>query len=292
MRKSPTILLSVTVLLIVSLACVLPNVLPGVSAPTPDPNAVGTAIMLTMQSALTQTAGVAVPIDVVSSPTLTPEPTLSPTATLSPTPMFTNTPLIPLVNVSVNTNCRVGPGEAYERVGALMVGETVQTYGRNPTGRYWYVQNPDRENEYCWLWGEYATVVGNVAAVPIFTPPPTPTPVPGFDVDYAGLQSCAGWWVDFELTNTGGMTFKSISLTVKDINTDDDISMYQDRFTAIDDCVDSTTEYSLDPGDSLVVSAPAFAYDPSGHKLRATITLCSVPGQNGTCVAQTIKFSP
>ncbi len=40
------------------------------------------------------------------------------------------------------------------------------------------------------------------------------------------------------------------------------------------------------------VSAPAFAYDPSGHKLRATITLCSRDEQNGMCITESIKFTP
>src|SRR5512145_1477873 len=84
--------LSVTVLLIVSLACAMPA-----PAPTQDVNSLGTAIMQTMVSAVTQTAGAVVPIEVVNSPvpTFTPEPpTLTPTATLSPTPIFTSTPLV------------------------------------------------------------------------------------------------------------------------------------------------------------------------------------------------------
>jgi hypothetical protein len=40
------------------------------------------------------------------------------------------------------------------------------------------------------------------------------------------------------------------------------------------------------------VSSPQFAYDPNGHKLKATITLCSNPGLNGTCVTKTITFTP
>jgi hypothetical protein len=28
----------------------------------------------------------------------------------------------------------------------------------------------------CWLWGRYAQVSGDVSQIPVFTPPPTPTP--------------------------------------------------------------------------------------------------------------------
>jgi hypothetical protein len=277
--------------LVISLACVLPSALPDGAAPTLDPNTVGTAIMQTMAVALTQTSG-AVPVGMLSSPTFTPEPTLSPTVTLTPTPLLTATPLVPLISVSVATNCRVGPGQAYERVGALLVGDVTEVNGRDPTGRYWFVRNPDRSNQYCWLWGEYATVVGNASALPIYTPPPTPTPVPGFDANYVELETCAGWWVNIQLTNTSGIAFKSIALAVRDTDTGDDVSMYADRFTAVNDCVGSTTEDILNPGETLTVSSPAFAYEPRGHRLRATITLCTATGQNGTCVTQVIRFSP
>ena len=130
MRKSTPILLSVTVLLIVSLACALPGV------PTADPNSVSTAVMRTIVSGLTQTAQAVVPVAIVDTPTATQTitPIFTPSATLSPTPVFTSTPLIPLISVSVATNCRVGPGKVYDRVGAVLAGEVAEGVGRNPVG--------------------------------------------------------------------------------------------------------------------------------------------------------------
>jgi len=289
MKNSTPILLSVTVLLIVSLACAAPSV----SVPTQDPNFLGTAIMQTMISAVTQTAGAVIPIDFGPTATFTPEiPTLTPTATLSPTPIFTATPLIPQISVSVATNCRVGPGKVYDRVGALLVGEVSEVVGRDPTGNYWYIRNPDQSNGFCWLWGEYATLTGNFVVLPMFTPPPTPTPMPAFEASYSGLDTCVGWWVDIQLTNTGGLSFRSVSLTVRDTVTDVTVSVYADSFTRIDGCLDSSTKDILNPGDTRTISTPAFAYNPSGHQLRATITLCSNVGQNGTCVTDVIKFTP
>jgi hypothetical protein len=290
MRKSTPILLSVTVLLIVSLACGLSS-----SAPTQDVNSIlGTAIMQTMVSALTQTAQVIVPVDIVETPTAsyTFTPIFTPTETLTPSPIFTATAIVPQVSVSVATNCRVGPGKVYDRVGALLVGQVAEVVGRDYTGNYWYIRNPNQSNGFCWLWGEYAAVTGNFAALPMFTPPPTPTPMPAFEADYDGLETCASWWVDLKLTNTGGISFESISLTVRDTVTDIVVSMYTDVFNNINGCTDSSTKDVLNPGANRIVSAPAFAYDPSGHKLRATITLCSRDGQNGTCVTDVIKFTP
>ena len=293
MRKTTPILLTVTLLLIVSLACAWT----GVPAPMQDINSLGTAVMETMVSAGTQTAMAVIPVDMVdtptASPTFTPElPTSSPTATLSPTPVFTPTSVVPLISVSVATNCRVGPGKVYDRVGALLVGQVAEVVGRNDLGNYWYIRNPNQSNGFCWLWGEYATLAGNVAALPVFTPPPTPTPVPDFAAAYNGLETCSGWWVDIELTNTGGIAFESLSLTVRDTTNDVVVSAYADNFTDLNGCLDSSTRNVLSPGTRRTVSAPAFLYDPRGHELRATITLCSRDGQNGLCLTESIRFTP
>lgn len=290
MSKSIPTLLSVTVLLILSQACTSPGIL------LPDSNAVNTAIAQTIVVGLTQSATAFVPTAILESPTLpftlTPElPTLTPTATLSPTPVFTATPIVPQISVSVPTNCRVGPGRVYDRVGALLLGEVAEVVGRNPEGNYWLIRNP-RSDGFCWLWGEYATLMGNPSVLPVYTPPPTPTPTPNFAAFYAGKDTCTGWWVDIELENTGGVSFRSISLTVRDTITDAVVSMYADSFTDLNGCLSSNTRDSLPSGATRIVSSPAFTYDPVGHRLRATITLCSNPGQSGTCVTQVIHFTP
>lgn len=291
MLKPNPILLLAAVLLIVSLACVLPG------TATPDPNLINTAIAQTIVAAVTQTQ--AAPSDVpviLESPTvtqtITPElPTLTPTETLTPTPVFTSTPLVPLISVSVATNCRIGPGRQYDRVGALLIGEVAEVYGRDPTGAYWYIRNPDSGPEFCWLWGEYATLVGNIGVLPVYTPPPTPTPAPDFEAIYVGRDTCTGgWWVEFELENTGGIQFKSISLTVRDTDTNIVLSMYADGFTDRDGCSTSETRDNLNPGAARVVSSPTFAYDPAGHDIRATITACSGLGQTGICISKVINF--
>lgn len=289
MLKSNPLLFLAAVLLIVSLACVLPG------TATPDPNFINTAIAQTIAAGVTQAAPSNIPI-ILESPTttqtFTPElPTLSPTVTSTPTLAFTSTPLVPLISVSVATNCRVGPGRQYDRVGALLVGEIVEVYGRDPIGAYWYIRNPDSGPEFCWLWGEYATLVGNIGALPVYTPPPTPTPAPDFEAIYVGRDTCTGgWWVEFELENTGGIQFKSVALTVRDVNTNIVLSMYADGFTDRDGCSTSVTRDNLNPGDTRIASSPTFSYDPAGHEIRATITVCSGLGQTGICISKVINF--
>jgi len=112
----------------------------------------------------------------------TTEEALLPTLTLTPTeiPVLTNT-LTPTldhatVTVSVDTNCRTGPGKIYDWVGGLLVGETARVVGKSSEGDYWLIENPDAAG-ICWLWGYYATVVGPTMYLAIHTPPPTPTPI-------------------------------------------------------------------------------------------------------------------
>lgn len=291
MLKYRPILLSVAVLLIASLACSLPG------TPTQEPNILGTAVAETIAAGLTQNAEPIIPNTGLGTPTatqtFTPElPTLTPTSTLSPTPVFTSTPLVPLISVSVPTNCRVGPGKVYDRVGALLVGETAEVVGRDPTGNYWYIRNPDQSNDFCWLWGEYATLTGNYTVLPMFTPPPTPTPSPAFEISYNGKDTCTGWWVDLALENTGGITFRSMSITVKDTVLGTKLSSSADDFTEVDGCAGLFSKNTLEPGNTRVVSAPAFDYDPTGNKIRATVTLCSNKGLNGMCVTKSIAFTP
>ena len=281
------------------LACALPG--------TPQENAHddgGTSAAQTVQAIViaTQRAGVTATVPASQTATLTftlEPPSLTPTQTLTATIAPTVTPLVPQISVSVPTNCRTGPGKDYEMVGALLVGETVQVYARDPTGTYWYIRNPDDPSGYCWVWGGYATITGLAAIVPVYTPPPTPTPTftptpaPAFDASYDGLVSCVtSWWTEIDLDNTGLITFKSVAIILKDTVTSTSVSDTSDEFVNNSDCTSSSSKSKLQPDKSVTLSAPAFSYDPTGHKLRATLTLCSETGQNGICVTDSFNFTP
>ena len=101
--------------------------------------------------------------------TLTPEPT--------DTVIVTEASCDPTVQVSVNTNCRVGPGQDYARVGSLLVGQTARVIGRNADSTYWIIERPGGAG-HCWLWGAHATVTCETTDLAIYEPPPTPTPIP------------------------------------------------------------------------------------------------------------------
>jgi len=143
-------------------ACNLPSQAPGTSTPESDIMATATALALTFAAQGSQPAATQIPSS-------TSFPTDIPTITL------TATPTVPMATVSVNTNCRTGPGVVYDLIGALLVGEQAVVVGKFSAGNYWIINNPDSSGT-CWLWGEYATVTGNTAGLPEYTQPPTPTP--------------------------------------------------------------------------------------------------------------------
>ena len=302
-----TSLLLVAVLSAVT-ACVIPNVAiidpvaqATIMAVTIDSAVRGTTAACSAACSIISTATASATATQTPSPTITLTPTETPTSTMLPTPLVIASPtsLMPMISVSVPTNCRSGPGKIYPVEGALMVDEVAQVLANDPTGKYWYIPNPDGPGDYCWVWGEYATITGYVGSVQMFTPPPTPTatltptPSPGFGVGYDGLVGCSGsWWTRMELENTGSLTFRSMEFILIDQALDTEDAHESDGFVDRPNCSSSTSKVSLAPGDSLFVSSPNLSNDPTGHKTRALITLCSKTGQNGECVTEIFNFKP
>lgn len=287
-RKFIPVLLSL--MFVVILACNLPSG----ATPTGDIDPL-LAAQLTVTGAAQQNP----PIEgqASPSPSFTPLPTLTvpPPSTLlpsfTPTLAFTATPSFPYVTLSESTNCRTGPGKLYDLVDTYNPGQTIEVIGKNSTNEYWFVRSPNNSSEFCWLWGFYATG-GNLNNVAVFTPPATPTPVPNFEANYAGLDTCVGWWVEFKLKNTGATAFKFISITVRDTVTDVQLSNSTNGFTDAGGCLLSSIVATLDPGQSYIVSSPAFAADPTGHKIKANIKLCTETNFGGQCVEKNLEFKP
>ncbi len=297
-------LLALELLMAASQACAAPAA-PSISAL--DPNAVDTAIAGTMAAAWTQTARLA--------PPLSPTSTLTPTRPSSPTPYPTFTPVVAGVRIYVtkNTACRAGPGQVYNIVGSLKVGETAEVVGRSADAQYWIIRLPGHPEKTCWLWGGYANVVGVVGVLSVFTPPPTPKPtrtptrVPptdtatpvysiptDFTILYSGKDLCAGtgWWLDFTLINTGQVTFQSVALILQDATTGGaPFLLASDDFTDKNGCSQNTLD-TLPPGTTSILSSPVLSYDPTGHAVHATISLCTAPAQSGACIAREIEFMP
>ena len=285
MKQHPFLVFMIA-LLMASLACSQAT-----PVPPPDPNALNTSIAQTVAARQTEAVMTNPPTATNTSSPSTPTLTLAPTLSVTPDFNFTPTLETPLITVSLDTNCRTGPGAVFQRVGMLLVGETAEVVGREPRGEYWYIRNPDEDPEYCWVWGEYATLTGNLLPLLYMSPPPPPSA--SFTATFEKMESCAKtWWPEFRLTNSSGALFQSISLTVRDTDTVTIGNLTANGFTDRDGCDAIETVESIIPGASLTISAPPFGYNPAGHNLNAKITVCTDPDQTGICLTQEINFIP
>ena len=163
--KNFKIIVFLFVLALSALACNLPT---GTSTPTDNNLETETPSILPQTESPAQN-----PTETPSE--VTPTDTLSPSETPTITP--TGTPSIPMVSVSANTNCRKGPGIVYDNLTALLVGEEAEVVGKYTVTDpdYWIIE---KGSVTCWLWGEYATIAGDINKLPEMIPPPTPTPSP------------------------------------------------------------------------------------------------------------------
>lgn len=291
-------LFTVTLVLVLSLtACNLP-------LGTTENNDAALQTQVALNVALTQVAGTITALVPVA--TLTPQPvteappTLTPTITMTLEPSFTATLAGVWLTVQENTNCRVGQGQAFELVTTVKEGNMVEAVGRDQNSEYFYIKNPNSGSGFCWLWGRFSTLTGNIATLPVFTPMPTPTaatptPAAAFDLSYVGITQCSGdWAVTIKVVNTGTITWESVQVVVKDKTTDTTKTHTLDSFRKYSGCDVGVTQSDLTPGESgQVTTVPGyFNYDLNGHDLKITVTLYSKNGLTGTSVTKSISITP
>jgi len=212
----------------------------------------------------------------------------------TPSPTITFTPQIPRVSVTTETNCRSGPGAPYDILGVLPVGESAEVVGRNASGDTWIIHLPSNPAILCWLWGYYATVSGDISHLSVYDPPPSPTPAPGFIITHTGTTYYSGWivWsVDVTVQNNGSITWQSNRVVVKDDTSGTSLNGVPENKFAVPPGGPITSE-DLTPGEIGGIFAAPLHYDPAGHHLTVTITLCTLDSLAGACVSKVISFVP
>lgn len=214
----------------------------------------------------TATADVNLTITALSAPSAT-ATTIPASATpaFTSTPEFTPTPSIPQVTVSVNTNCRTGPGVVYDLLGGLNIGETAEVVGKSSSTGYWIIKLPGKST-ICWLFPQHATVSGNTVYLPEYPVPPTPTPsLPAAPKNFNAEKTCV---ID-------GVTLKynvTVKLTWKDeANNETGYRIYENGAEIVALAADSTsfthnTTIAIvpPPGSPLVYTYTIEAYNSAG----------------------------
>jgi len=165
-------------------------------------NQAATIVALTLEVESTNTT--------VKENTPLPSPTLSITNT--PKPTITPTYSVPMLQINENTNCRSGPGQAFDVLTTLRAGASVEIVGKHATENYWVVK-VEGLNEPCWLWGEFATSSGSYWVVTPMTPPATAAPKP------AGQPSNMRY--TYECAFNGVNSDVTVSLTWNDESSDE-----------------------------------------------------------------------
>ena len=254
----------------------------------PNPqDQIGTAVAGTVQAIQLSTPSAAAPSQTPSLPSSTTTAAATTTATQSPTPARS------FISVSQNTNCRSGPAVSFDFRGALLVGQIAEVVARSTVPNYWYISNPDRPGEICWLWGEYATVQGEASSLPAFTPQPSPTPSIDFHLLLHSFQPCGSdTHIVFTIQNTGGSMFQTGHIYVQNLSTSGDVyGPLLDRHPFAPGATECPPGHGnrLDPGTTAYIIAPISSV-PSGDSGRGTIKLCTADYLGGDCITKTIDF--
>jgi hypothetical protein len=297
-KKIPAMI--VLVCLVFASACNLPGQGPAAAGTPPVENLpIETQVALMVASTLTSQANLAGGMTATQEALATNTPEFTPTPTLSPTQTSTLTPSVPMVTVSVNTNCRSGPSTVYDILGVMMVGHQAQVVGRSTLSDTMIIQLPSNLNVTCWLWAGNATVSGDTSGLPVFpipaTPTPkfSPTPQVSFSVAYASTDFCLGLYrVKFKITNTGILTWESDQVSVTDQATSVTKTITYDNFPYYSASCDTGADLNLEKGEVGYTTSDGFVVNPAGHAMAALIQVCSQDGMVGTCLQKSITFTP
>jgi|APSaa5957512622_1039677.scaffolds.fasta_scaffold40603_1 uncharacterized protein YraI/ribosomal protein L33 len=170
----------VLVLVLATLACTL-----GTPSSSSEPNLEATIVALQQTQSAPAAPAASPAVQAPASPT-TAAPA-SPTAAAPAAPVATATSSTPMLSVSVNTNCRTGPGIRWAITDGLTVGASYVVKGQAPSSTNSYVIVDPGSGKDCWAWLEHATITGNIGALPVISVPPVPV---GSISGFVWLEDC------------------------------------------------------------------------------------------------------
>lgn len=218
-------------------------------------------------------------------------PSETPTATLTLEPSATSTPEPPRAEVVRESNCRIGPGGLYDLVAKYQVGQMLNVVAKDLGGGYWFVQNPEKLEEQCYLLAQNIRISGDTNVLPKFTPLPSPTAAPYFEVSFKKFDTCENRdYVIFNIENLGSFAFRSAYIRVINQKSGESVEQAFNAFDLKAKCVLIKNIAPLDPGKSGYVYSPKFKWSGHGEKLRVIIMACTEKNLKGSCVTRTVDL--
>ena len=151
--------------------------------------------------------------------------------------------------------------------------------GKNEEGTFYYVVDQESGTIKCWIWKEYTTPEGNVAKLPVFTPPPSPVPVFTFVLSYNSTTGKTK--VHVYVQNTGNVPLQSWSATFKDENTGETLTGSGDKFG-------NSAKVSV--GNTGVISSKEFSASTIGHQMKVNAKICTEDALLGKCTSKVLNF--
>lgn len=240
----------------------------------------------TVQAIVEATSTQPEPTEVVPTETVT----VAVTETATPEPSATFTPAPPIAKVVRESNCRIGPGGAYDLVANYQVDQMLEVIGKGLAEGYWYVRNPEKLEEQCYVLAQNVKVTGETAALPQFTPQPSPTAAPYFKAAFRKFDACEGnSYALFTIENTGSIPFRSVYIRVTEGKKGLSVEGSFNAFDLRVKCVLAKNIAPLDPGASGYVYSPEFKWSGQGEKHKAVIMACTEKNLKGTCVTQNVE---
>jgi len=200
------------------------------------------------------------------------------------------------ITASVETNCRQGPSTDYPRLGYLPVGQKSYAHGRDPSKNWWYITNPQKPDQYCWVWAQTTHVEGDVDMLPVVQPPPPPqpkTPPPQYEAAFSNIHACGGVGVFiFRIGNSGDIPLQSMRLSVRDMSNDKVIGsavVSNNPFMAAPNGCPPGSE-KFPPQTIFFVGIPVTSIAQQGAQASASLTLCTENDLKGECLDKKIDF--
>jgi len=237
----------------------------------------------TIDLAATQTS------QVEALPTETPSTTA--TETPVPEPSATATLEAPKAEVVRETNCRIGPAGDYDLVATYQVGQKLEVVAKDLGNGYWFVTNPEKPEELCYLLAQNIKISGDTSALPKFTPQPSPTEAPYFTVSFKKFDTCDGQdYAIFVVENKGSVPFRSAYIKIIDQKVNKSVEQALNAFDLRVGCVLAKNIAPLDLGATGYVASPPFTWKARRDKQRATIMLCTDKNLKGICVTQNLDI--
>jgi hypothetical protein len=184
----------------------------------------------------------------------------------------------------------VGPGGHYDLVATYQTGQKLEVVAKDLGNGFWFVKNPEKPEEQCYLLAKNITITGDTSALPKFTPQPSPTLAPDFKVTFKKFGDCQGEdYAIFDVVNIGSVTFRSSYIRVTQLKTNKSVEQALNAFDLRVGCVLAKDIYPLDPGGSGYINSPVFKWSGTSD-LQAVIMLCTEKGLKGFCVTQSLPI--